>query len=187
MRFSGSPSTHGICAALWLIAACGGDATGGLATVERDSAGVTIVENGPVSSSVAYADVDPVAAIEVGQLDGPPEYQLFRVVGAHRLPDGRLVIGNAGSHELRYYGPDGRHLRSAGAEGEGPGEFTRLTRTWVRGDSIFAFDSRNRRFSVFGADGVFVRAYSVGNDMQFGLPPTCSTACPTTKRIPRSA
>ncbi len=104
----------------WLTAACGGDASGGSATVERDSAGVTIVGNGPVSGSALFATVDPLPAVEIGRIDGPLEYQLFRVVSAHRLRDGRLVIANAGSHELRFYGADGRHLVSAGAEGEAP-------------------------------------------------------------------
>lgn len=153
------------------VAACGGEASESSAgTTERDSVGVTIVENGSLSEWSTFAEIDPAPSIEIGRFDGDPEYQLFRVVSAHRLPDGAIVIANAGTHELRFYGPDGTYRSSVGQEGEGPGEFMRLYRSWVRSDSIWTFDTNNRAFSVFGLDGGFARSYRVGGDDQFGFP-----------------
>lgn len=149
-------------AAALVAAACGGEA-GAARAVVRDSAGVTIVEN----RARAWAEeegwtVSEAPAVEIGVLEGPPEYQLFRVADATRLSDGRLVVANAGTHELRFYDPGGDFLTRAGAEGEGPGEFQDLAGVFLLpGDSILAYDWRLRRLSVFGPDGAFLRSHAL--------------------------
>jgi hypothetical protein len=73
----------GILGAVSALAACGGDAVDVPAVEIQDSAGVRVVVNPPPSP-----DTDPgwtVVAepeLEIGALDGAPEYQLFRVSGA---------------------------------------------------------------------------------------------------------
>lgn len=155
-----------------LLAACGGDAAdGGLEIIERDSAGVTIVENPPLEEAAAFAIVDPTPLLEIGALDGSAEYQLYIVRDAHRYRDGRLAVANGGSHEIRFYDADGRHLGSAGGEGEGPGEFRNVVSLWPRpGDSLWAFDSRNRSFTVLDPAGEFVRTHPLGVDASFRIP-----------------
>ena len=64
--------------------------------------------------------------VDIGVLDGAPEYQLFRVRAALTLSDGRIVVSNSGTQQLRLYDPQGRYLVTAGGPGEGPGEFARL-------------------------------------------------------------
>ncbi|WP_419943063.1 hypothetical protein [Candidatus Palauibacter sp.] len=61
--------------------------------------------------------------MSIGTAGGDPAYELFRVGGAMRLSDGRIVVANAGTGELRVYDPDGIHLASWGGQGDGPGEF----------------------------------------------------------------
>lgn len=61
--------------------------------------------------------------LEIGVREGEEAYQLHRVRGSVRLEDGRIVVLNAGSQELRYFDPDGRFLGAVGGRGEGPGEF----------------------------------------------------------------
>ncbi|MFH1766106.1 MAG: 6-bladed beta-propeller [Gemmatimonadota bacterium] len=61
--------------------------------------------------------------LEIGVREGDEAYQLHRVRGSVRLEDGRIVVLNAGSQELRYFDPDGRFLGAVGGQGEGPGEF----------------------------------------------------------------
>jgi hypothetical protein len=99
----------------------------------------------------------PAAAI--GTADGPPETLLFRATHAFRLSSGVIVIGNAGTHELRFYDAGGKHLKSVGREGEGPGEFATMSRAWrIRGDTIQVWDTRLHRMSWFAPDGKFLRS-----------------------------
>lgn len=95
-------------------------------------------------------------SVVIGGADEREGYLLHQVAGAARLGDGRIVIANGGSLELRYYDSEGNHLLSAGGEGEGPGElrppldhFTRLP-----GDSILVA-SFGSGFLRFGPDGRF--------------------------------
>jgi len=104
--------------------------------------------------------------VVIGGADEREDYLLHRVAAATRLGDGRIVIANGGSLELRYYDPEGGHLLSAGGEGEGPGElkppldhFARL-----RGDSILVASWRSG-FIRFGPDGGYA------SSIAYELPP----------------
>ncbi len=95
--------------------------------------------------------------VEIGVQEGEEPYQLHRAAGSVRLADGRIVVLNAGSRELRFYGPEGTHQRSVGREGEGPGEFrfpTRLRK--VSEDTLLVWDQGLQRISLFDTSGVFL-------------------------------
>ena len=142
--------------------ACGGDGGGGLQSTVRDSAGVTIVENGrPALDSRLGWRVGPEASVSIGAAEGDPAYELFRVGGAMRLPDGRIVVANAGSGELRVFDADGVHVASWGGQGDGPGEFGPMAPSGLEpwpGDSLMARDPFSARLSIFSIDGTFGRA-----------------------------
>ncbi len=131
--------------------------------VVRDSAGVQIVENRdygwPPGQGWRLASQP---ALDIGVVDGDPAYQLFHVVGAHRLSDGRIVIANSGTGELRFYDSSGEFISKAGSKGGGPGEFQGLR--WLgrlRADSLMTFDWRNRRVSIFDPAGNFARSITL--------------------------
>ena len=70
---------------------------------------------------------DPQGAAEWPFLTKPESFD-----GLERSPDGRfaaingrLVVTNGGSADVRYYAADGAHLRTTGRRGQGPGEFQR--------------------------------------------------------------
>ena len=148
----------------FLHVACAGDGDGrgGLRSVVRDSAGVVIVENGrPALDSRLGWRVGEAPAVTIGSPAGDPAYELFRVGGATRLSDGRIVVANAGSGELRVFDSDGVHLESWGGQGDGPGEFGPMAPSRVMpwpGDSLMARDPFSGRASIFGIDGTFGRA-----------------------------
>jgi hypothetical protein len=130
-------------------------------TVVRDSAGVNIVESAavPLWSEVETWKLSDAPLAEIGVVDGAPEYQLYGVGSSLRLSDGSIVVANGGTGELRRYDSTGRHLLSAGRQGDGPGEFQRLARVARLGpDSLMAYDAQGLRVSVFGVDGVFARS-----------------------------
>ena len=147
-----------------LLVACAGgpDGGGGLRSVVRDSAGVTIVENGrPLPDSRLGWRVGPEASVSIGTAGGDPAYELFRVGDAMRLSDGRIAVANTGSGELRIFDSEGVHLESWGGQGDGPGEFGIMAPTGVErwpGDSLMAREPFQRRISIFSGRGAFGRA-----------------------------
>ena len=94
--------------------------------------------------------------LEIGVREGEEPYQLHRARGSVRLEDGRIVVANSGSQELRFFGPDGRYLSAVGGSGEGPGEFrfpTRIRKS--SGDSLQVWDQNLMRVSFFDSRGAF--------------------------------
>lgn len=142
-----------------LLAACGDSPVRTTtAAVVRDSAGVAIAENPAEAGDSLSWRIASRPELDVGGGAVPSE-QLFQALAATRLSDGRVAVANSGTHELRFYAPDGRHLLSAGSEGDGPGEFRHLG--WVglsASDTIMAWDDAHGRLSLFDPRGRFVRA-----------------------------
>lgn len=150
----------------WAAAACGDP--GGMVEVgseTRDSAGIRIVENArPPGGSRLGWRVDSVPSVTIGDLEGEDPYLLHQVRDATRLSDGRIVVANRGSQELRVFDASGVHLATWGRRGEGPGEFSSLlaVAAWP-GDSLIAWYSQQDRLSVFDLEGNFGRAFVPGD------------------------
>jgi hypothetical protein len=142
------------------LTACGSRDAGGEAATVRDSAGGQIVENrgGRWKADGGWRLSDE-PALEIGVAEGDSVYQMDRVRTALRLGDGRIVVANAGSQQIRWYDARGRHMASAGREGGGPGEFRGLnTLRRLPGDSVLAYDLMAFRLSWFDPGGRFVRS-----------------------------
>ncbi len=98
---------------------------------------------------------DSVPLLSIGQRGGP-EYELYQVTSARWTDDGRIAIGNSGSHEIRIFDPDGGFVSAYGGSGQGPGEFRRLESVHLLPDDRFvAWDIALRRASVFSIDEGF--------------------------------
>ncbi|HSG82550.1 MAG TPA: hypothetical protein VLC48_09885 [Gemmatimonadota bacterium] len=125
----------------------------------RDSAGISVVESrAPAWSEGEGWRLATSPDLVVGVVEGSTEYQLFQVSSAGKLPDGRIVISNGGSQEIRFYDGEGKFLMATGREGEGPGEFKGIGPVWLLGaDSLAVFDYRLARLSVFSTAGQFAR------------------------------
>ncbi|WP_425153768.1 6-bladed beta-propeller [Candidatus Palauibacter sp.] len=107
-------------------------------------------------------------SLSIGAVDSGEADQLFQVTDATRLADGRIVIANSGSNELRVFNADGSHAATWGGRGEGPGEFISYSPTAVaswRGDSIAAVNPWGTRLSLFDADGNHGRDVSLDPTM----------------------
>jgi hypothetical protein len=135
---------------------------GGSTAMVRDSAGIRIVENtAPLCQTDEVWSIAPEPLVDVGHVDDP-EQQLFRVSGATRLSDGRIVVANAGSSQLRFYDGSGNHLVDIGRQGRGPGEFQYLAGV-VRGvgDTLHV-PAGIDRIITFASDGSLVRETPAG-------------------------
>jgi len=120
----------------------------------RDSAGVQIVEStAPAWRADEGWRVAAEPSLQIGVVDGPEEYQFSQIVGAHRLPDGRIVVADRRAAQLRFYDAEGRFLDAYGRSGSGPGEFRSML--WVgayRGDSLAMWDGGARRLTVIAPE-----------------------------------
>ena len=86
------------------------------AAVVRDSMGVTLVESVRPSwneRGLAW-QVDTVPRLRLGVQDGPEEYEFFALRDALILDDGRIIVANAGSSELRFFDPACRDEKTLG-------------------------------------------------------------------------
>ena len=120
----------------------------------QDSAGVTIVTNEPPSPDSRLPwQFGTQPSLSIGSVTSGEADELFRVLDATLFADGRIVIANAGSGELRVFNADGSHSETWGRQGEGPGEFSSGPGTVAHwpGDSIAA--PGGYRVSLFDMDG----------------------------------
>ena len=139
----------------------------------RDSAGITIVENTrPTWSAAQVLRLASSPALVIGTRAEAP-YELSRVAGTVQLTDGRIVIADGASLELRFFDATGTFIRSVGRSGDGPGEFRRMERlVRLPGDTL-AVVSSFATISYFASDGAFIHrevAAAMPRDGTMGIP-----------------
>jgi hypothetical protein len=101
---------------------------------------------------------DTVPTVRIGGQEDDDDYFLYRVMGTARLSDGRIVVVNQGTQEVRWYGPDGKLVGRAGRAGQGPGEFSdAFLISHSIGDTVWVGDYRPWQWHVFGPDMKFHR------------------------------
>ena len=98
--------------------------------------------------------------LTLGLDDSKPEAILQKVVGATRLPDGGILVGDMGDFALKRFSATGQLERAFGRQGSGPGEIRYLARLFRCGDSVYTYDvGEGSRTSVFAIDGRYVRTF----------------------------
>lgn len=136
-----------------VLMACAESPATSSAPAVRDSAGIRIVEH-PAEALAGLPEwriaEEPVVSLggSTDAADGPNE-----VVGGYLGPDGTIVYADGAAFEVRIHTADGRHLRSLGRQGSGPGEFSTITSIWRRGDSSAVYDMSAKRLTVAPHDG----------------------------------
>jgi hypothetical protein len=117
-------------------------------------------------------------ALTIGADANDTAAMFTQVVGATRLPNGSILVGDHAAFSLHLFGPNGARLRTFGRNGDGPGEFGYLAAFFRCGDSVVTHDISGRRTSVFALDGRFVRMFRFGAPPDAGSTPYISnTAC----------
>lgn len=126
----------------------------------RDSAGILIAENTGLPSPEDSWVVEAEPFLTIGGVSAAPPAQFTVVTQAARFGDGRLVVLENETSELRFFDAEGKHLRTAGGRGEGPGEF-QYASTFVRlpGDTLLveAID----RYISFASDGDYLSEWRI--------------------------
>lgn len=140
--------------------ACDRAGSRGDGVVIRDSSGIRIVENErPLWRDGDGWRVDSVPLLTIGSaLDGDPAAQFTRVTGVVRLSDGRIAVTDGQSAELRIFDANGRHLRTSGGKGSGPGEYPDLSGPLLLpGDTLVLSSLMPPVSGVHAPDGTFLR------------------------------
>jgi hypothetical protein len=140
---------------LLILLACLGACDTSSRADSAPSPGALVESKAPRWSAAEAWRLDSVPQVRIGEADGAPEHALSNVVGAARLSDGRIVVANRETNDLRYYDAQGKHVRTAGRKGDGPGEFRFMDAIGTAGDTVLVWDAFARRVSRFDGRGDF--------------------------------
>ena len=134
----------------------------------RDSAGVRILENqDPVWLQGEGWEVDLRPSVTIGMGDGDRNDLPNDVCGVTRLSDGRILVVNGGTSELRFYSSDGRFVAVAGGRGGGPGEFSGLAMQLLSGaaDTLILLDMPSWNVVRFDGEGTFIDRWQLDRSL----------------------
>jgi len=117
------------------------------------------------ASGLPNLDQLPLLALEevqrIGSLDDP-DYGFSNIRGVEVDETGDIWVLEAVDQEIRRYSPSGVLEARIGGPGEGPGEFASgFLEFGVHGDTVWAYDSRARRVTLFDRDGEVRSARSI--------------------------
>jgi len=114
--------------------------------------GAALAATCPAAAQEAWR-VSAVPAVSIGD-DLAGGDGVFRVRDATLAPDGRILVINGGSEEVRIYSAQGVLIETLGREGPGPGEFIFPVSFRMTADGrLMVYDVTLRRLTVFAPDG----------------------------------
>lgn len=128
----------------------------------RDSAGIEIVENFGTPLWPEGPDWQFVQDLRIGAIDGPPEYQFGEITGLQVLSDGRIVVVDGMAYNVRFFSPEGIHIRTVLRNGQGPGELGSGGHMLLKGggDTLLVGDGGASRIHVLAPDGTYLETFS---------------------------
>src|SRR5687767_2115487 len=105
-----------------ILAGCESGSTGWTIVEDKTTAGVTHVVNTPPPTGIAPTwTIEPDLRIGAVEADGPDNFGTIKGIAVD--DQGRIAVLDAQAQEVRLFGTDGKHLRTFGRKGGGPGEF----------------------------------------------------------------
>ncbi len=120
----------------------------------------------PGPATFTLADVPE---LRIGQASGNGPDRLVQVSDATIQSDGSVAVLTCIAGELRYFDPEGRHIRSVGSHGQGPDQFFIPKRMFrLGGDTLGIVEYVHPRVTIVAPDGDMSR---VDLDPEFGPPP----------------
>lgn len=131
-------------------------------TVVRDSAGVRIVESIEPAHAPGAWQLSGTPTLSIGVVEGDAEYQFTQITGLGRLPSGEYYVAQLNNPpQVRIFDQEGRHVRSIGREGQGPGELTGIAWATALADTIQVYDFWSSRILYYGIDGAVLREIAI--------------------------
>jgi len=97
---------------------------------------------------------------EIGLEEGDENYIFERIVDADVDDEGRIYVLDFSACNVRIFSPEGKHIRTIGRKGQGPGEFTYpVAVSVINPDTFVVVESASHRFSFFDRKGTFLRYF----------------------------
>jgi len=129
----------------------------------HDSAGVQVISNpNAVSGDSGCPEVDSVPAFTIGGAEADGPYDLVRVAGVLGLADGNVAVLDGATSELRFFDSAGRHVRTVGRPGTGPGEYQNPWGLYRYGsDTLMVQDQGTARMTLLSGDGEVLKTISL--------------------------
>ena len=130
--------------------------------------GLTVVRNGskPAAIPGAPKGVRLVHELTIGSENDADETMIFTIRAVQAGAGGEVYVLDGKIGQVKIYGPDGRHLRTIGKKGQGPGELqspTRMTMT-----PYFAPHKSVLYYFILDDEGRFyVRTYDTDENGRF--------------------
>ncbi|MEP6833440.1 MAG: 6-bladed beta-propeller [Gemmatimonas sp.] len=90
------------------------------------------------------------------QISGDDKVEILDIAGVVRQSNGTVVVASHKTTDLRFFSPDGKHVRTVGRQGNGPGEFDRLFHLFRIRDTLVGAD-RADVLQLFTPDGKYIR------------------------------
>lgn len=166
-----SPSRRSLLPALLLVVlwlpgstACGGEAgaraTEWAGTMDTLASGQIVVRN---PSDPLWGEDEGWTVTEdlrIGALDDPGPYGFGQIIAIDVDALGRIWVLESQAKEIRVFDADGRHVRTVGRAGGGPGEFNGPAHAeFGRDGRLWVADPQNNRVSVIDTTGAFVESH----------------------------
>lgn len=140
--------------ALLATLGCSSDAADVPSAELADSAGVRMITYDLAGAHLPVYRIVGEHDLQIGAMDGTSAHTFSRVDDLAVSDDGSILVSDGLSQELRVFDSDGRHVRTIGGTGNGPGEFaTAPSVAGLAGDTVFLFDVRSNRVTSFSVDG----------------------------------
>ena len=145
---------------LLVLPSCQGGDSGPPLVVQRDSAGIEIIEAmRPLWGDSAGWRIDPDPLVDLTLTGSGPAHEFYRSGSMKQRPDSSLVIVDRASREVRLFSATGEFWGSFGGRGDGPGEFDRLQRIENAGDTLLALGAG--RVAVVSPDLAVLGTFNV--------------------------
>src|SRR5687767_997276 len=127
---------------------------------ERSKRGDTTVVR-TVSGSVWGDKVSLIEELRIGSKEGDGADAFGSIQGLALFPSGVMAIFDGSVPALRLFSPEGKHLRTLGRDGAGPGEYRSQTLGLAvdRDGVLLMYDPRNTRLNRWKEDGAVLPSW----------------------------
>ena len=122
--------------------------------------GLTIVRNGSKPAAVPGSPkgLRLVPELTIGSENDTDETMIFSIRSVQVGAGGEIFVLDDKINQIKVYGPDGRHLRTIGKTGQGPGELQSPSRMTMTADGNLCFlDFGNNRVSIYSPEGTCLK------------------------------
>jgi len=122
--------------------------------------GLTLVRNGSKPAVVPGAPkgVHLVPELTIGSESDTDKTMIFAIRAVQVGAGGEIFVLDEKIDQVKIYGPDGRHLRTIGKKGQGPGELQSPSRMTMTADGNLCFlDVGNNRVSIYSPEGTCLK------------------------------